>query len=1055
MQYYAILAAVAAAATQQTLPAAAPRAAAAPLVKNDKDSTNDEVCVIITGFDTEDTVGDAVASVLGQTHSNLKIVFVDDGSRDATRCAVEHALEGDDRGHSVVALPANTPGGVGSVANTGMDACPATSNYVAFLDADDVMAKTALAQLVEAAQTNDADVVLGDWFRYDQNTHKQLPPYDLKATSSLPRDTAFTVEQHPQVLRASPVPWRKLYGADYLRTNDVKFPTGDHFFEDNAFHWRALTASKDAKVAYTGTPVVAHTVGDARQTTAGIDGADAEKLGGYFPNLNAIAAELLADKAPLFLLREFASFLSRSKWIVSRQQDPKLRAKFARILQRTARDFVDAAATYVPREDLLSEFEDNDHVKFFGDDEAPRVELSVVIPTKDAGKQITALLTSLTNVPLATEVFVVDDGSTDDTVEAVQKFRGKHDNVYLLRDGVSKGAGRARNRAAPLREGAFTVYVDADDLVDAHALGAAVRELRANDDADLLFFPYQIDQSGTKRSMWDKDQAAFARGRAAATADERKAAALSLTNYPWNRVARTAALNGVQFGATRVHNDVRFHWGSIAASRDVAFSEKTTPVVTHRKGYTQTITDIASSTRLEAFAALAETRDALGAEFLQTNGAAFDRFARDLVVWAAPKIPAANKGEALQKCLDAKIDAATCSRAFGTVAAQPTKCVAHQRPVRAIRLLEMDTPLAAYSYSFSYDVSTAQPTSSPTPTPIIAVEVTSTVAGVTADAFQNTVFVDAFKTTVAAAITGVDADMVTNLRVDGVPVNRRLTGGVEVTYEIVVPAATAAASGYDDVDALSSGVSTSLEAAADTFVEEVKNEVATIAAAAPVGSPEAAEAAAAATHAEAITTVSAPVVVVSQTLAPTPRPSPAPSPAPTPAPTPIAGNPTAAPVPAPTAAPHKATPAPTTTPAAPGGHDDRKRGRKDRSSLTWLWIVMGAGLIVAIAMMSGTAGFIFGRDAKAPTTPASRSTPAAGLDDDIFMDLMKKHLATPQPGDAATRGFFADPTDVEAGGAPVDDDDVQVIVPGGAVVESEAPSESEETYPRKILDWLI
>ena len=99
MHYYAILAAVAAAATQQTLPA--PRAAAAPLVKNDKDSTNDEVCVIITGFDTEDTVGDAVASVLEQTHSNLKIVFVDDGSRDATRCAVEHALAGDTRDHSV------------------------------------------------------------------------------------------------------------------------------------------------------------------------------------------------------------------------------------------------------------------------------------------------------------------------------------------------------------------------------------------------------------------------------------------------------------------------------------------------------------------------------------------------------------------------------------------------------------------------------------------------------------------------------------------------------------------------------------------------------------------------------------------------------------------------------------------------------------------------------------------------------------------------------------------------------------------------------------------
>merc|ERR1719331_875358 len=89
-----------------------------------------------------------------------------------------------------------------------------------------------------------------------------------------------------------------------------------------------------------------------------------------------------------------------------------------------------------------------------------RVVRGAVIPTKDVGStQITDLLTSLTNVPLSTEVFVVDDGSTDDTVEAVQKFRGTHDNVYLLRDSVSKGAGRARNRAAPLLEGAFTVYL--------------------------------------------------------------------------------------------------------------------------------------------------------------------------------------------------------------------------------------------------------------------------------------------------------------------------------------------------------------------------------------------------------------------------------------------------------------------------------------------------------------------------------------------------------------------------------------------------------------------
>ena len=87
-------------------------------------------------------------------------------------------------------------------------------------------------------------------------------------------------------------------------------------------------------------------------------------------------------------------------------------------------------------------------MKFFG---TTRRLASNIRRDPDQGRRQAdhGLLTSLTRVPLATEVFVVDDGSTDDTVEAVQKFRGKHDNVYLLRDGVSKGAGRARSRAAP------------------------------------------------------------------------------------------------------------------------------------------------------------------------------------------------------------------------------------------------------------------------------------------------------------------------------------------------------------------------------------------------------------------------------------------------------------------------------------------------------------------------------------------------------------------------------------------------------------------------------
>ena len=57
-----------------------------------------------------------------------------------------------------------------------------------------------------------------------------------------------------------------------------------------------------------------------------------------------------------------------------------------------------------------------------------------------------------------------------------------------------------------------------------------------------------------------------------------------------------------------------------------------------------------------------------------THGPVWDNFARDLVVWAAPRIPAANKGEALRRCL-AEVDAATCSRAFADVDPTPLTCV--------------------------------------------------------------------------------------------------------------------------------------------------------------------------------------------------------------------------------------------------------------------------------------------------------------------------------------------------------------------------------------------
>ena len=82
-------------------------------------------------------------------------------------------------------------------------------------------------------------------------------------------------------------------------------------------------------------------------------------------------------------------------------------------------------------------------------------QISIIIPTYNEAKYIKTCLESLTQQSLLPyEIIIVDDGSTDKTVEALLGFR-------ILRQ-VHKGAGAARNLGAKHATGDILVFVDAD-----------------------------------------------------------------------------------------------------------------------------------------------------------------------------------------------------------------------------------------------------------------------------------------------------------------------------------------------------------------------------------------------------------------------------------------------------------------------------------------------------------------------------------------------------------------------------------------------------------------
>lgn len=102
--------------------------------------------------------------------------------------------------------------------------------------------------------------------------------------------------------------------------------------------------------------------------------------------------------------------------------------------------------------------------------EAPLV--SVVMPAWNASSWIGASIESvLAQTYLNWELIVVDDGSTDGTIDVARSYRDPRIHILVQENA---GASRARNAGLRASSGQYIQYLDADDLLDPGKITAQV-----------------------------------------------------------------------------------------------------------------------------------------------------------------------------------------------------------------------------------------------------------------------------------------------------------------------------------------------------------------------------------------------------------------------------------------------------------------------------------------------------------------------------------------------------------------------------------------------------
>jgi len=120
---------------------------------------------------------------------------------------------------------------------------------------------------------------------------------------------------------------------------------------------------------------------------------------------------------------------------------------------------------------------------------APRPALSIVIPTYQHGGEIAECLRSVLNQKFKDyEIIVVNDGSTDNTLEALKPFL---DKITLINQ-ENRGGNAARNRGFDASRGNFVLFCDADIVMRPDMLEVMLRTLRDNPGASYAYSSFSF-----------------------------------------------------------------------------------------------------------------------------------------------------------------------------------------------------------------------------------------------------------------------------------------------------------------------------------------------------------------------------------------------------------------------------------------------------------------------------------------------------------------------------------------------------------------------------------
>jgi glycosyltransferase involved in cell wall biosynthesis len=231
-----------------------------------------KISIIVTAYQVEQYIERCIQSILSQTFKDFEFIIVDNGSSDGSADICHRYKEIDGR----IKLIRKKQGSIASGRNFGLE--HATGEFIQFMDADDLIADDMLEKMYYTINQGDADLITCGYKKMyvNENEEEYFVYCEVEDRTYSKKEFLPVCAKYCENFILYFV-WNKLYRADIIKTNGIRFDESITRSEDVLFNFEYIKYAD--RFTFIKEPLYIYNRSNVNSTSKGFQIQDVEMQG--------------------------------------------------------------------------------------------------------------------------------------------------------------------------------------------------------------------------------------------------------------------------------------------------------------------------------------------------------------------------------------------------------------------------------------------------------------------------------------------------------------------------------------------------------------------------------------------------------------------------------------------------------------------------------------------------------------------------------------------------------------------------------------------------------